>query len=77
MIIENDKVYTFKIANGDEIIGKVVGQTETGIVLHQPLTIIPSQQRHNQTQSFIAADSCEHGSVGSKACVLIQPCCGN
>ena len=44
MIIENDKVYTCKIANGDEIIGKVVGQTETGIVLHQPLTIIPSQQ---------------------------------
>ena len=44
MIIENDKVYTFKIANGDEIIGKVVGQNETGIVLHQPLTIIPSQQ---------------------------------
>ena len=44
MILENDKVYTFKIANGDEIIGKVIAQTDTEIVLHQPLTIIPSQQ---------------------------------
>jgi hypothetical protein len=44
MILENDKVYTFKIANGDELIGKVIAQTETEIVLHQPLTIIPGPQ---------------------------------
>jgi len=44
MILENDKVYTFKIANGDEIIGKVIAQTDTEIVLHQPLTIIPGPQ---------------------------------
>ena len=44
MILENDKVYTFKIANGDEIIGKVIAQTDTEVVLQQPLTIIPSQQ---------------------------------
>jgi hypothetical protein len=44
MILENDKVYTFKIANGDEIIGKVIAQTETEVVLHQPLTIIPGPQ---------------------------------
>jgi hypothetical protein len=44
MILENDKVYTFKIANGDELIGKVIAQTDTEIVLHQPLTIIPGPQ---------------------------------
>ena len=44
MILENDKVYTFKIANGDEIIGKVIAQTDTEIVIHQPLTIIPGPQ---------------------------------
>lgn len=44
MILENDKVYTFKIANGDEVIGKVIAQTETEVVLHQPLTIIPGPQ---------------------------------
>jgi len=44
MILKNDKVYTFKIANGDEIIGKVIAQTDTEVVLQQPLTIIPSQQ---------------------------------
>jgi hypothetical protein len=44
MILENDKVYTFKIANGDELIGKVIAQTETEIVIHQPLTIIPGPQ---------------------------------
>jgi hypothetical protein len=44
MILENDKVYTFKIANGDELIGKVIAQTDTEIVIHQPLTIIPGPQ---------------------------------
>lgn len=44
MILENDKVYTFKIANGDELIGKVIAQTDTEIVMHQPLTIIPGPQ---------------------------------
>jgi len=44
MILENDKVYTFKIANGDELIGKVIAQTDTEIVLHQPLTIITGPQ---------------------------------
>jgi len=44
MILENDKVYTFKIANGDELIGKVIAQTDTEIVIHQPLTILPGPQ---------------------------------
>ena len=44
MNIEIDKVCTFKIANGDEIIGKVVSQDETTVVLSQPLTVLPSQQ---------------------------------
>lgn len=44
MILKNDKVYTFKIANGDELIGKVIAQTDTEIVIHQPLTIIPGPQ---------------------------------
>jgi len=44
MILKNDKVYTFKIANGDELIGKVIAQTDTEIVIHQPLTILPGPQ---------------------------------
>jgi len=63
MIIENDKVYTFKIANGDEIIGKVVGQTEPGIVLHQPLTMMHYPTYNNKGTSMTKAvvwskDSC-------------------
>lgn len=41
MNIKKDEVYTFKIANGDEIVGKVKEFNDNSIVLHQPLTVVP------------------------------------
>ena len=36
MIVEKDKVYTFKLTNADEIVGKVVEITDDFYVVSQP-----------------------------------------
>ena len=44
MKVELDQVYTLKIANGDEIVAKIVEQTDTTYTVGRPLTVIPSPQ---------------------------------
>jgi hypothetical protein len=46
----------FKISNGDEVVAKIVEETDTGFVVSKPCTIIPSQQGIGLMQTLISAD---------------------
>jgi len=46
----------FKIVNGDEIVAKIVEETDVGFVVNRPCTIIPSQQGLGLMQSLISGD---------------------
>jgi len=46
----------FKIVNGDEIVAKIVEETDAGFVVNRPCTIIPSQQGLGLMQSLISGD---------------------
>ena len=39
MNLETNKVYSLKITSGEEVVGKVIEQTESIITLEQPITI--------------------------------------
>jgi hypothetical protein len=46
----------FKISNGDEIIAKLVEETDTTFVITRPCTVIPQQQGLALMQSLFSGD---------------------
>jgi len=49
-------ILCFKLANGDEVVAKLVEDTDTGYVVSKPCTLIPSQQGLGLMQALISAD---------------------
>ena len=56
MTIELDRVYTIKIANGDEIVAKITAEDKTSYTALKPLTVVPSQQGIQMIISLFTAD---------------------
>jgi hypothetical protein len=46
----------FKISNGDEIIAKLVEETDTTFIITRPCTVIPGQQGLGLMQSLFSGD---------------------
>lgn len=44
MEFQVDKIYSIKIANGDEVVGKVKSISTSSIELHSPLTVVPMRE---------------------------------
>jgi hypothetical protein len=44
MKVELDEVYTFKIANGDELVAKITAEDETTYTVTKPLTVVPGRE---------------------------------
>ena len=49
-------VLCFKVVNGDEIVAKIVEETETGFLVSRPCTVIPSQQGIGLIQAMFSVD---------------------
>lgn len=71
MKVELDQVYTFKIANGDEIVAKITAEDDTTYTVAKPLTIVPSQQGINMMNSLFTADPDKNVSINKQQVSLI------
>lgn len=61
MLVTNNKyaeddIVTFKIVNGDELVAKVVEETDDAFVVSKPCTVMPSQQGLGLLQSLFTSD---------------------
>jgi hypothetical protein len=56
MKVELDQVYTFKIANGDEVVAKVVTEDDTYYTVKRPLTVVPTRDGIQMIASLFTAD---------------------
>ena len=54
--VSEGDILCFKIANGDEIVAKIVEAKPDGFVVSKPCTVIPSQQGLGLMQSLMCAD---------------------
>jgi hypothetical protein len=69
---DKDTIVSFKIVNGDELIAKIIEETDTGYVIDRPCTVVPSQQGIGLMQSLFTGDL-ENSSVTlSKAHVMLS-----
>ncbi len=53
---EKDAIVSFKIVNGDEIVAKVIEETDIAFVINKPTTVMPSQKGLALMQSLFTSD---------------------
>jgi hypothetical protein len=53
---EKDDIISLKLSNGDEIVGKLVSESDVQYVLYRPLIVVPSQQGLGLMQSMFSAE---------------------
>lgn len=73
MKVELDQVYTLKIANGDEVIAKIIAEDDVTYTASKPLTIVPSQQGINMMNSLFTADPDKNVSINKQQVSIIAP----
>ena len=56
MKLELDQVYTFKIANGDELIAKITAEDDTTYTISRPLTVVPGREGIQMIFSLFTAN---------------------
>ena len=71
MIVEKDKVYTFKLTNADEIVAKVVDITEDTYVLAQPLSAVPTEKGLQLIYTVFTGDPKENATINKTAIAMI------
>lgn len=69
--IDVGDIISLKLANGDEIVGKVVEETSTDFLLSKPCLVVPSQQGIGLMQAMFSA-SPEADIPISKAHVMMK-----
>ena len=73
MLITDNEVYTVKIANGDEIVTKIVSGTGDYYTISKPLTIVPTRDGIQMIASLFTADPDKNYSLNKSQCSLIGP----
>jgi hypothetical protein len=71
MIVEKDKVYTFKLTNADEIVGKVVEITDDAYVVSQPLSAVPTEKGIQLIYTVFTGDPKENATINKTAVAMI------
>jgi hypothetical protein len=72
MNIEKELIYTIKIANGDEIVTKVVDIDENGnYIVSKPLTVVPGPQGIQMIMSLFTANPDKNYLLNKSQCSMI------
>ena len=73
MKVELNQVYTLKIANGDELVAKIVEETDTTYVVTKPLTVVPGPQGINMMNSLFTADPDKNVTINKQQVSVVAP----
>jgi uncharacterized protein with PhoU and TrkA domain len=71
MQIEVDKVYTFKLTNADEIVGKIVKIAEDSYIVSQPLSAVPTEKGIQLIYTVFTGDPKENATINKTAVAMI------
>ena len=71
MRVEKDRVYTFKLTNADEIVGKIVDITEESYIVAQPLSAVPTEKGIQLIFTVFTGDPKENATINKTAVAMI------
>lgn len=72
MTYDPQTVYTFKLITGEELICRIVEETNESFRINKPLTLVPSREGLGMTQSMFSATFDKDTSL-NKTAVVIGP----
>jgi len=73
MIVEKDKVYTFKLTNADEVVGKIVEITDAAYIVAQPLSAVPTEKGLQLIYTVFTGDPKENATINKQQVAIIAP----
>ena len=71
MTVQKDTVYTFKLTNADEIVGKVVDITEDAYIVAQPLSAVPTEKGIQLIYTVFTGNPKENATINKSAIAMI------
>ena len=71
MIVEKDKVYTFKLTNADELVGKIVEINADNYVVANPLSAVPTEKGIQLIFTVFTGDPKENVAINKTAVAMI------
>ena len=71
MNIEQNKVYTFKMTNADELVGKVIDITDSSYIVAQPLSAVPTEKGIQLIFTVFTGDPKENATINKTAVAMI------
>lgn len=71
MIVEKDKVYTFKLTNADEVVAKVIEITDATYIVAQPLSAVPTEKGLQLIYTVFTGDPKENATINKTAVAMI------
>jgi hypothetical protein len=71
MQVEENKVYTFKLTNADELVGKVVGVHSDFYEVSQPLSAVPTEKGIQLVYTVFTGNPKENATINKTAVAMI------
>jgi hypothetical protein len=71
-----NEVYSLKIANGDEVIAKILEDQADYFVVQSPLTVVPGPQGLQLMPSFFTCELDAQVTVNKSNCAMMAPARG-
>lgn len=72
MNVELDKVYTLKLTNADELVGKILEDNEDHYVVSQPLSAVPTEKGIQLIYTVFTGDPKENARINKSAVAMIS-----
>jgi hypothetical protein len=73
MKVELDKVYTIKIANGDEMVVKITAEDDATYTVTRPLTVVPGREGIQMIFALFTADPEKSVTINKQQVSCIAP----
>jgi hypothetical protein len=71
MIVEKDKVYTFKLTNADEVVAKVIEINDASYIVAQPLSAVPTEKGLQLIYTVFTGDPKENATINKTSIAMI------
>jgi hypothetical protein len=71
MQVEQDKVYTFKLTNADEVVAKVTEITDATYIVEQPLSAVPTEKGLQLIYTVFTGDPKQKATINKTAVAMI------
>ena len=73
MKLEKNEIYTIKLASGEEIVTKMIEETDNALEVDQPIMVVVSQQGLQLMPGLFTNNNEKTVTINKGSCVMVGP----